>query len=56
MNDIEAKALALDGALRQPTQSDTPKRTPVWTEAATIQANGFWEGNIARPTQSKQTT
>ena len=33
---------------RQPTQSDAQRNTPIWTEAATIQTNGSWDGNTAR--------
>jgi hypothetical protein len=35
-------------ALRQSTQSDTHRKTPIWTEAATIQTNGRWKGKTAR--------
>jgi hypothetical protein len=34
-------------ALRQP-QTDAHKRTPMWTEAATIQTNGHWDGKTAQ--------
>lgn len=34
--------------LRQPTQSDAQRKTPIWTEAATIQTNGRWDGNTAQ--------
>jgi hypothetical protein len=44
----DLKALNADNALRQPTQSDTHRKTPIWTEAATIQTNGSWDGNTAR--------
>lgn len=35
-------------ALRQSTQSNAQRNTPIWTEAATIQTNGRWEGKTAR--------
>lgn len=34
--------------LSQPTQSNAQRNTPIWTEAATIQTNGRWEGKTAR--------
>jgi hypothetical protein len=44
----DLKALNADNALRQPTQSDAQRNTPIWTEAATIQTNGRWKGKTAR--------
>jgi hypothetical protein len=35
-------------ALHQTTQSDAHRKAPIWTEAATIQTNGRWDGNIAQ--------